>query len=470
MCPEALSSAAKPKRAKRKRPEADLMRHRGGHCFKRPRRAVEEEWDEELPFVVKRRSRRPNPPTHRAPNLCPEALSPVAKPRRSKRKRLEADLKRHGGGERSKRPRRMGTEEKLPIVVKWRTREEKESAGGVPEAEEEKKVEIGQQVASESQPAPDDEKGQHPKEYSYILYLEKEEEEHMRVQKEYIMDLEKEEEEHKRVQKVIYSSAYEEVASNKSGSMPKELCENVMGKLDKQEYIMALEKEEEEHKRVQKVIYSSAYEEVASNKSGSMPKELCENVMGKLDKQEYIMDLEKEEEEHKRVQKVIYSSAYEEVASNKSSSMPKELFENVMGKLDKQEYIMALEKEEEEHKRVQKIKDSSAYMAVASNRFGSMPKELFENMEEKVDKQHPTQIFVDIFGSHVSMQEDLGKVSVKSLIQTAFRRVGVNTNNFYSTCSGKYLDEDRILSHCQILKDSTIKVSSPTQGWQDPDI
>ncbi|XP_024312988.1 cilia- and flagella-associated protein 251 isoform X3 [Brachypodium distachyon] len=437
MCPEALSSAAKPKRAKRKRPEADLMRHRGGHCFKRPRRAVEEEWDEELPFVVKRRSRRPNPPTHRAPNLCPEALSPVAKPRRSKRKRLEADLKRHGGGERSKRPRRMGTEEKLPIVVKWRTREEKESAGGVPEAEEEKKVEIGQQVASESQPAPDDEKGQHPKEYSYILYLEKEEEEHMRVQKEYIMDLEKEEEEHKRVQKVIYSSAYEEVASNKSGSMPKELCENVMGKLDKQEYIMALEKEEEEHKRVQKVIYSSAYEEVASNKSSSMPKELFENVMGKLDKQEYIMALEKEEEEHKRVQK---------------------------------EYILDLKKEEENHKRVQKIKDSSAYMAVASNRFGSMPKELFENMEEKVDKQHPTQIFVDIFGSHVSMQEDLGKVSVKSLIQTAFRRVGVNTNNFYSTCSGKYLDEDRILSHCQILKDSTIKVSSPTQGWQDPDI
>uniref|UniRef100_A0A0E0C357 Pre-mRNA-processing protein 40A n=1 Tax=Oryza meridionalis TaxID=40149 RepID=A0A0E0C357_9ORYZ len=78
-------------------------------------------------------------------------------------------------------------------------------------------------------------------------------------------------------------------------------------------------------------------------------------------------------------------------------------------RFSKLEYIRDLEKEEEEHKRIHKeqvrrqerknrdefrkmleehVKDSSVYLAVASNISGSMPKDLFEDVMEELEKQY----------------------------------------------------------------------------------
>ncbi|OEL27724.1 Pre-mRNA-processing protein 40A [Dichanthelium oligosanthes] len=104
-----------------------------------------------------------------------------------------------------------------------------------------------------------------------------------------------------------------------------------------------------------------------------------------------------------------------------------DLFENYLVELHKKEYIRHLEKEEEEQKRIQKeqvrrqerknrdgfrkmledhvtdgtlnartrwrdycsqIKESQAYLAVASNTSGSTPKELFDDVMEELDKQY----------------------------------------------------------------------------------
>nr|CAB3504724.1 unnamed protein product [Digitaria exilis] len=65
-----------------------------------------------------------------------------------------------------------------------------------------------------------------------------------------------------------------------------------------------------------------------------------------------------------------------------------DIFESYLIELHKKEYIRHLEKEEEEHKRMQKIKESQAYLAVASNTSGSTPKELFDDVIEELDKQY----------------------------------------------------------------------------------
>ncbi|KAJ1397275.1 FF domain [Sesbania bispinosa] len=53
-----------------------------------------------------------------------------------------------------------------------------------------------------------------------------------------------------------------------------------------------------------------------------------------------------------------------------------------------QDYLRDLEKEEEEQKKIQKVKDLPAYLAVASNTSGSTPKDLFEDVAEELEKQY----------------------------------------------------------------------------------
>uniref|UniRef100_A0ACD5ZC63 Uncharacterized protein n=1 Tax=Avena sativa TaxID=4498 RepID=A0ACD5ZC63_AVESA len=92
--------------------------------------------------------------------------------------------------------------------------------------------------------------------------------------------------------------------------------------------------------------------------------------------QEYILDLEKEEEEQRRIQK---EQKWRQERKNRDE-FRKMLEQHVSNgtlnsKTHWREYCA-------------QVNDSHAYLAVASNMSGSMPKELFEDVMEELDKQY----------------------------------------------------------------------------------
>ncbi|XP_004289761.1 PREDICTED: pre-mRNA-processing protein 40A-like [Fragaria vesca subsp. vesca] len=92
--------------------------------------------------------------------------------------------------------------------------------------------------------------------------------------------------------------------------------------------------------------------------------------------QEYLRDLEKEEEEQRRIQK-------EEI--RKAERKNRDEFRKVM-----EEHIAAGALTATTHWRdyILMVKDLPAYMAVASNSSGSTPKDLFEDVIEELEKQY----------------------------------------------------------------------------------
>ncbi|KQK17847.1 pre-mRNA-processing protein 40A [Brachypodium distachyon] len=92
--------------------------------------------------------------------------------------------------------------------------------------------------------------------------------------------------------------------------------------------------------------------------------------------QEYIRDLEKEEEEQKRIQKE-HTRRQERKNRDEFRKMLEEHVADgtLTAKTHWRDYCA-------------QVKDSRAYLAVASNMSGSMPKELFEDVIEELDKQY----------------------------------------------------------------------------------
>ncbi|KAL5223042.1 hypothetical protein ABZP36_027755 [Zizania latifolia] len=91
--------------------------------------------------------------------------------------------------------------------------------------------------------------------------------------------------------------------------------------------------------------------------------------------QEYIRDLEKEEEEHKRIQKEQLRRQERKCRDEFRMMLEEHVAEGTLtAKTRWRDYCA-------------QVKDSHAYLAVASNTSGSMPKELFEDVMEELEKQ-----------------------------------------------------------------------------------
>ncbi|KAG8051735.1 hypothetical protein GUJ93_ZPchr0001g29805, partial [Zizania palustris] len=92
--------------------------------------------------------------------------------------------------------------------------------------------------------------------------------------------------------------------------------------------------------------------------------------------QEYIRDLEKEEEEHKRIQKEQLRRKERKHRDEFRKMLEEHAAEgSLTAKTRWRDYCV-------------QVKDSHVYLAVASNTSGSMPKELFEDLMEELEKQY----------------------------------------------------------------------------------
>ncbi|XP_006644254.2 pre-mRNA-processing protein 40A isoform X2 [Oryza brachyantha] len=92
--------------------------------------------------------------------------------------------------------------------------------------------------------------------------------------------------------------------------------------------------------------------------------------------QEYIRDLEKEEEEHKRIHKEKIRRQERKNRDEFRKMLEEHAAEGMLNAKTRWRDYCA------------QVKDSHVYMAVASNTSGSMPKELFEDVMEEVEKQY----------------------------------------------------------------------------------
>ncbi|EEC70813.1 hypothetical protein OsI_02277 [Oryza sativa Indica Group] len=92
--------------------------------------------------------------------------------------------------------------------------------------------------------------------------------------------------------------------------------------------------------------------------------------------QEYIRDLEKEEEEHKRIHKEQVRRQERKNRDEFRKMLEEHVAEGMLtAKTRWRDYCA-------------QVKDSSVYLAVASNISGSMPKDLFEDVMEELEKQY----------------------------------------------------------------------------------
>uniref|UniRef100_A0ACD5TB50 Uncharacterized protein n=1 Tax=Avena sativa TaxID=4498 RepID=A0ACD5TB50_AVESA len=92
--------------------------------------------------------------------------------------------------------------------------------------------------------------------------------------------------------------------------------------------------------------------------------------------QEYILDLEKEEEEQRRIQKEQKMRQERKNRDEFRKMLEQHVADGTLNaKTHWREYCA-------------QVNDSHAYLAVASNMSGSMPKELFEDVMEELDKQY----------------------------------------------------------------------------------
>ncbi|KAJ6842706.1 pre-mRNA-processing protein 40A isoform X4 [Iris pallida] len=162
-----------------------------------------------------------------------------------------------------------------------------------------------------------------------------------------------------------------------------DLFENYLVELQKKERAKAVE----EHKR-NIIEYKAFLESCDFIKVNSQWRKVQDRLeddercsrLEKLDRleifQEYIHDLEKEEEEQKKIQKDQLRRT-----ERKNRDAFRELMEsdvaagNLTAKTHWHEYCM-------------KVKDSSPYLAVSSSTSGSTPKDLFEDVTEELEKQY----------------------------------------------------------------------------------
>ncbi|KAL7251032.1 hypothetical protein ACSBR1_012955 [Camellia fascicularis] len=90
--------------------------------------------------------------------------------------------------------------------------------------------------------------------------------------------------------------------------------------------------------------------------------------------QEYIRDLEKEEEEPRRIRKEQLKRAERKNCDEFRKMMEEHVASGILtAKIHWRDYCM-------------KVKDSSPYQAVALNTSGSTPKDMFEDVAEELEK------------------------------------------------------------------------------------
>ncbi|ONK58883.1 uncharacterized protein A4U43_C08F710 [Asparagus officinalis] len=183
--------------------------------------------------------------------------------------------------------------------------------------------------------------------------------------------------------KVKDSPSYLVVASNTSGSTPKDLFEDVSEELEKQERAKAAE----EHKR-NIAEYRTFLESCDFIKANSQWRKVQDRLeddercsrLEKIDRleifQEYIHDLEKEEEQQKKMQKEQLKRAERKNRDAFRKMMEEDVSSGLLtAKTHWRDYCV-------------KVKDSPSYLVVASNTSGSTPKDLFEDVSEELEKQY----------------------------------------------------------------------------------
>ncbi|KAM3350759.1 hypothetical protein ACQJBY_023060 [Aegilops geniculata] len=74
------------------------------------------------------------------------------------------------------------------------------------------------------------------------------------------------------------------------------------------------------------------------------------------------------------------------------------------------------------------------------------------------DNDSEEQLFVKVHSSHVSLQANMKQTSVNTLVQSAFVKAGINTNDFYCIYAGKCLHNEDLLSCYSLQRDSVIMV------------
>ncbi|KAF0919608.1 hypothetical protein E2562_030724 [Oryza meyeriana var. granulata] len=157
-------------------------------------------------------------------------------------------------------------------------------------------------------------------------------------------------------------------------------------------YLIELQKEEraraaEEHKRhiAEYRAFLESCEFIKANTQWRKVQDRLEDDercsrLEKIDRleifQEYIRDLEKEEEEHKRIQKEQQRRQERKNRDEFRKMLEEHVAEGMLtAKTRWRDYCA-------------QVKDSHVYMAVASNTSGSVPKELFEDVMEELEKQY----------------------------------------------------------------------------------
>ncbi|KAJ4953294.1 hypothetical protein NE237_030126 [Protea cynaroides] len=182
-----------------------------------------------------------------------------------------------------------------------------------------------------------------------------------------------------------------------------DLFQNYLVELQKKERVKA----QEEHKR-NIMEYRQFLESCDFIKANSQWRKVQDRLeddercsrLEKIDRleifQEYIRDLEKEEEEHKKIQKEQQRRA-ERKNRDEFRKLLEEHVANGMltAKTHWRDYCM-------------KIKDLPAYIAVSSNTSGSTPKDLFEDVVEELEKQYHED------KSRIKDGMKLGKVNIAS--------------------------------------------------------
>lgn len=116
-------------------------------------------------------------------------------------------------------------------------------------------------------------------------------------------------------------------------------------------------------------------------------------IIVKCRSQEYLLDLQKEEEEQKRIQKEELRKAERKNRDEFRKLMEEHLTEGTLTfKTQWRDYCM-------------KVKDLPAYLAVASNASGATPKDLFDDVVEELTKQ-VIKLYLGFF-IFLKMKQDL---------------------------------------------------------------
>ncbi|KAI8550115.1 hypothetical protein RHMOL_Rhmol06G0079300 [Rhododendron molle] len=150
----------------------------------------------------------------------------------------------------------------------------------------------------------------------------------------------------------------------------------------------------------------SMFEEDERFKALDRPAEredLFKNYLVDLQKKEYIRDLEKEEEEQKKLQKEQLKRTERKNRDEFRKMMEEHVAAGVLtAKTHWRDYCM-------------KVKDSAPYHAVALNTSGSTPKDLFEDIAEELEKQVSITSASTLEDFKTAVLEDVGLPPVSDI-------------------------------------------------------